>query len=105
MGIFVVVACTLLLVAGITLAIRWGDHPIREITFDSLRTFDTISRLFLRSVLIAIVSGIGAGFLVAGAGGRLAMRLLAETSSETVQGRITKAEATSAASPLADHYF
>jgi len=94
MGIFVVVACTLLLVAGITLAIRWGDQPIREITPDVPRTIGSISRIFLRSVLVAIVSGVGAGVFVAGAGGRLAMRLLAETSSETVQGRITEAEAT-----------
>jgi len=94
MGIFVVVACTLLLAVGITLAIRWGDDPIREITPDVPRTIGSISRIFLRSVLVAVVSGVGAGVFVAGAGGRLAMRLLAETSSETVQGRITEAEAT-----------
>lgn len=93
MGIFVVVACALLLAAGVTLAIRWGDLPIREITPDVPRTIGSISRIFLRSVLVAVVSGVGAGVFVAGAGGRLAMRLLAETSSETVQGRITEAEA------------
>lgn len=94
MGIFVVVACALLLAAGITLAIRWGDHPIREITPDVPRTIGSISRIFLRSVLVAVVSGVGAGVFVAGAGGRLVMRLLAATSSDAVQGRITEAEAT-----------
>jgi len=93
MGVFVVVACALLLAAGITLAIRWGDQPIREITPDMPGTIGSISRIFLRSVLIGLVSGMGAGLFVAGAGGRLAMRLLAETSSETVQGRITEAQA------------
>ena len=91
MGILIVVACALLLVAGITVAIRWSDHPIREITPNVPRTIGSISRIFLRSVLVAVVSGVGAGVFVAGAGGRLAMRLLAETSSETVQGRITEA--------------
>lgn len=94
MGVFVVVACALLLAAGIAVAIRWGDLAIREITPDVPRTIDTISRLFLRSVLVAIVSGVGAGVFVAGAGGRLAMRLLAATSSDAVQGRTTEADAT-----------
>jgi hypothetical protein len=42
-------------------------------------------------VNLAVAAGVGAGILAAGAGGRLVMRLLAATSGEGAQGRITEA--------------
>jgi hypothetical protein len=51
-----------------------------------------VLRGYLRQVAIAIVAGIGAGILVAGAGGRLVMRLLAATAGDAAQGRLTEAE-------------
>ncbi|MEJ7583379.1 MAG: hypothetical protein WKF43_04670 [Acidimicrobiales bacterium] len=51
-----------------------------------------VARRYVRSVLLAIVSGVGAGVLVAGAGGRLAMRLLAATAGDGAQGRLTEAD-------------
>jgi hypothetical protein len=41
---------------------------------------------------VAVASGVGAGFLAAGAGGRLVMRLLAVTAGPEAQGRITEAD-------------
>ncbi len=49
-------------------------------------------RRFLWYVTLAVVSGVGSGILIAGAGGRLAMRLLAATASEAAQGRVTEAD-------------
>jgi len=41
---------------------------------------------------VAVTSGLGAGILAAGAGGRLVMRLLAVTAGADAQGRITEAD-------------
>lgn len=46
----------------------------------------------LWSLTVAVASGVGAGLLAAGTGGRLAMRLLAVTARADAQGRITEAE-------------
>jgi hypothetical protein len=40
---------------------------------------------------VAVASGVGAGILAAGAGGRLVMRLLAVTAGADAQGRVTEA--------------
>lgn len=51
-----------------------------------------VVRRYVWYVTVAVVSGLGAGVLMAGAGGRLVMRLLAATSPEEAQGRVTEAE-------------
>jgi hypothetical protein len=51
-----------------------------------------VRRPELWSLTVAVTSGVGAGLLAAGAGGRLAMRLLAVTAGADAQGRITEAE-------------
>lgn len=45
-----------------------------------------------RTAASAVAAGLIAGLLVTGLGGRLMMRLLAATSSEDVQGRLTEAD-------------
>jgi hypothetical protein len=49
-------------------------------------------RSYLWYLTVAVTSGLGAGILAAGAGGRLVMRLLAVTAGADAQGRITEAE-------------
>ena len=45
-----------------------------------------------RYITLAVLAGVGSGVLIVGAGGRLAMRLLAATAGEGAQGRETEAE-------------
>lgn len=56
------------------------------------RRCDWAARRYVGYITVLVVAGVGAGVLVAGAGGRLVMRLLAATSDETAQGRETEAE-------------
>jgi hypothetical protein len=49
-------------------------------------------RSYLWYLTVAVTSGLGAGILAAGAGGRLVKRLLAVTAGADAQGRITEAE-------------
>jgi hypothetical protein len=51
-----------------------------------------VARRYLWYLTVAVASGVGAGLLAAGAGGRLVMRLLAVTAGPTAQGRVTEAE-------------
>ena len=56
----------------------------------SSRAVDTAAVVAMgRSLVLAVLAGAASGFLVAGVGGRLAMRLLALTSPEIAQGRLT----------------
>jgi hypothetical protein len=50
------------------------------------------ARRYIWYVAVAVVSGVAAGLLVVGAGGRLIMRLLAVTAGEAAQGKVTEAE-------------
>ena len=79
-------ACGVLVALGIVAVVRWGGLP-----FDEGGEGSTAAR-YTRSVLVAIVSGLAAGALVAGAGGRLAMRALAATAGDRAQGRLTEAD-------------
>jgi hypothetical protein len=76
----VIAACAALLAAGVLLALR----PPRKA--DDAAPEPTLRRV----VAAALGAGVVAGVLVAGAGGRLVMRLLALTSSE-VEGSFTEA--------------
>jgi hypothetical protein len=51
-----------------------------------------VVRRYLWYVAVAMASGVTAGILAAGAGGRLVMRLLAVTAGVDAQGQITEAE-------------
>jgi hypothetical protein len=96
----VVTFCILLVLAGLVAAVRWGGltvQPPPAPTQDPAGPTDRppvglVVRRFLWSLTVAVVSGVGAGLLAAGAGGRLVMRLLAVTAGPDAQGRITEAE-------------
>ncbi|HKH03670.1 MAG TPA: hypothetical protein VKA65_00800 [Acidimicrobiales bacterium] len=83
-------ACGVLLAVGLIAAWRWSGLEFRPPPDDEGRR--DVVRPFLWHVTVAVVAGLGAGILVAGAGGRLLMRLLAVTSPEDAQGRITEAD-------------
>lgn len=88
--------CGVLVLLGVAAVVSWGalallpsgDPGERE---DSPSPGYVASR-YLWYVTVAVVSGIGSGLLIAGAGGRLAMRLLAATAGDGAQGRTTEAE-------------
>lgn len=86
------VVCLVLLVLGAVLALRWGHlhfeppRPAERVTFA-----EQARRGFWYLDILAI-GGVVSGLLAAGAGGRLAMRLLAVTAGDSAQGRITEAD-------------
>ena len=86
----------ILVALGLIAIWRWG-HLDLEVPWDSDEGSWPLApreafRRFLWYMTIALVSGIVAGVVMIGAGGRLAMRLLAITAGETAQGRITEAD-------------
>ncbi len=89
----IISGCVLLLVGGLVAAVRWGGLAVARsaVTASAEPTVEEVLRRFLWWLTVATVSGLGAGLLVTGAGGRLAMRLLAATSPEA-QGRLTEAD-------------
>jgi hypothetical protein len=96
----VIVVCILLVLAGLGAVIRWGSltvapppTPAPEPAGQTKRPpVSLVARRYLWYLTVAVTSGIGAGLLAAGAGGRLVMRLLAVTAGADAQGRITEAE-------------
>jgi hypothetical protein len=82
-------ACGLLVLVGVAAVILWGGLAFRPVTE---WPGSTVGRRYLGNVTVAVAAGVGAGVLMAGAGGRLAMRLLAATAGDSAQGRVTEAE-------------
>lgn len=91
----VVAVCGLLLLLGLAGIARWGGRGVDRIDPEEgsprLSAGD-VGRRYLRYVVLAVVSGVGSGVLIAGAGGRLVMRLLAVTAGDGAQGRTTEAD-------------
>lgn len=93
------VICGAMVLAGLFLAVRWGGldverpWPVPDSDAEDAppRPRDIVRR-YLWYVTVAVVSGLGAGVLIAGAGGRLAMRLLAATAGDAAQGAVTEAD-------------
>ncbi|HEY4727019.1 MAG TPA: hypothetical protein VIJ32_02295 [Actinomycetes bacterium] len=90
----------MLVVVGLLAIVRWGGlavqpppAPADDDTVPADRPpVSLVVRRYLWYLTLAISAGVGAGILAAGAGGRLAMRLLAVTAGPTAQGRITEAD-------------
>lgn len=86
--------CVVGLVFAASFVVRWGRCPTRveqQDRADPMRATDVL-RQFLRTCAIGVSAGAIAGVLVGGLGGRLAMRILAATSGDSVQGALTDAE-------------
>ncbi len=90
------VVCGLLVLAGLAAIVRWGElqpePPWSTSDPDETPSPGEIARRYIWYVTVAVVSGLASGLLVAGAGGRLAMRLLAATAGDAAQGRVTEAD-------------
>lgn len=92
----VILTCGVLVLLGLAAVVRWGGVGVRP-PGDGDEPDVSPSPGFVASrclwyVAVAVVSGIGSGLLIAGAGGRLAMRLLAASAGDAAQGRETEAE-------------
>lgn len=91
----VIVTCGLLLLLGVAGLIRWGAAEVRQPQLadaEGRASVALAARRYVGYVTVVVVAGVGAGILVAGAGGRLVMRLLAVTAGDSAQGRETEAE-------------
>lgn len=87
----IVLTCLVLVLLGAGLALTWGHLHVETPPPAECATFVEQVRRALWYLDIVLISGVVSGLLVAGAGGRLAMRLLAVTSGDRAQGRITEA--------------
>jgi hypothetical protein len=86
------VLCAASVVVAVTIA--WRGRNLRLVT-DRLpgpQSAGGAAQDALRSVATVLAAGLIAGFLVAGLGGRLVMRVLAATSGDRAQGRLTEAD-------------
>jgi hypothetical protein len=81
--------CGVAVLFGVVCIVRWGGMDLRPAPESP-----DVYRRYVWYVAIAVLAGIGAGFLMAGPGGRLVMRLLAVTAGDDAQGRLTEAEET-----------
>lgn len=97
MGVTVAVGSSFLLLLGLLVAVMWGSRSIREPSMGLQETRAGIKRSALRRYFwwanVIAFSGLVSAVLVAWPGSRLAMRILAATSPESAQGRLTEAQA------------
>ena len=88
----IVVMCLVLLCLGVGLAVKWGRLGFVTPPPAEHASFAEQAKRAVWFLDIGMIGGVVGGLLAAGAGGRLAMRLLAATSGDGVQGRITEAD-------------
>jgi hypothetical protein len=89
----IMAVCGILLAAGLAAAVGWRNRPFTPPpSEDEEISSAEVARRFAWYSALALTGGVMAGITVIGAGGRLVMRLLAVTSSDDAQGRITEAE-------------
>jgi hypothetical protein len=87
----IIVVCGALLAAGAGAAAGWGGKVFTPPPADVELTAEETARRFAWYAALALAGGVIAGVTVIGAGGRLAMRLLAVTAGDGAQGQITEA--------------
>lgn len=92
MSVAVMAVCGALLVAGLSAGWAWSGRPFRVPPVVAAPLAGEVARRFVWYAALALVAGVLAGVTVIGAGGRLAMRLLAVTGGDEAQGRITEAD-------------
>jgi hypothetical protein len=84
--------CGAMLVVGLVFGVRWSTLPFEAPPPIEAPSWDEVARRYVWWCSLLLAGGITAGVTVMGAGGRLAMRLLAVTSPAEAQGRITEAD-------------
>ena len=88
----IVVMCLALLFLGVGLAVKWRRLDFVTPPPAEHASFAEQAKRALWFLDIGLIGGVVGGLLAAGAGGRLAMRLLAATAGDRAQGRITEAD-------------
>lgn len=87
------IACGVVLTLSLVFAVRWRDLDIEPLEAPAADAGAAArARHHLWWVQLVLLSGITAGVLVMGTGGRLAMRLLGATGGDSAQRRMTEAE-------------
>jgi hypothetical protein len=81
-------------VVAAALAFRWRRMPLIGAKCPAVESSGSSALDALRTLAVATTSGVIAGVLVAGLGGRLVMRVLGATSGDDAQGRLTEAQET-----------
>lgn len=111
MALGIVIACTVLLLFGLLVVIMWGGHPLRRPVgtapvcapnaaagrhdgqpVDREEAKIQALRRYLWWVNVGTVAALVSALLAAWPGGRLVMRILASTSPDSAQGRLTEAQ-------------
>ena len=88
----IIVICLALLFLGVALVVRWGRLDFVPPPAAASASFAEQAKRALWFLDIGMIGGVVGGLLAAGAGGRLAMRLLGATAGDRAQGRITEAD-------------
>jgi len=88
----VMAVCGGLLVAGLGAGLVWCGRDFRVPPVEERPGAATVAERFVWYCALGITGAFVAGITVIGAGGRLAMRLLAVTAGDGAQGRITEAD-------------
>ena len=88
----IMIGCGVLLALGLLGGWRWRSVSFATPGRDVDLTSGEVARRYAWYVAIALTGGVAAGVTVIGAGGRLAMRLLAVTAGASAQGRLTEAD-------------
>lgn len=92
MTVAVMAVCGALLIAGLSAGWMWSSRPFCAPPDETAPSAGEVARRLVWYAALALGAGVLAGVTVIGAGGRLAMRLLAVTASDDAQGRITEAD-------------
>jgi hypothetical protein len=85
------VVCALVMLAALALAVRWRSYVYVLAPWTAAPQADRVRGL-LRVLATGYLTGLVIGVMFVGPAGRLAMRLLAATSPDAAQGRITEAD-------------
>ena len=88
----IMLVCGALLVAGLVVGIAGRHQRFRSPPVEGRPSVGEVARRYVWYVSLAVLAGSAAGVTTIGAGGRLAMRLLAVTGGDDAQGRITEAD-------------
>ena len=91
-GMGIMIVCGVLATAAVVAGVGWGGHRFVAPDLEDVLTSGEVARRFVWYLSLVFTAGIAAGVSVIGAGGRLAMRLLAVTAGDSAQGRLTEAE-------------
>lgn len=89
---WIMIVCGVLLLAGLAAGIAWSGTSFESPSMETELSAAEVARRYAWYVAITLTAGIAAGITVIGAGGRLAMRLLAVTAGDDAQGRLTEAD-------------